>query len=228
MKVKWGGLIVEGRGKLGDVVYSRNAAGAYAHINGYTPQEPTAYQEAIQDMWRAAVQAWQSLTDPQRLAWIKAAESVSHVDVFGDNHPLNGYQFHCQRNFNRQLLGLSNLSLPPSGYVSAVIRSLVSLTASVSGGLIATIDPALPSSDYYLIVRATPLNSIGSYSMRKTERIIDVIGYPSTTTLDLTSAYTTRFGSLAQNKRIFVAISSLHGPSGQSSPYLVLNTIVGA
>ena len=72
MKIKFGAIVTDGRGKIGGHVASKNRSGAYMRTK-VTPSNPnTASQSQARSILASASQNWRNLTDSQRKAWNNA------------------------------------------------------------------------------------------------------------------------------------------------------------
>jgi len=84
MKIKFGALVVDGRGKIGGHVASKNRGGAYLRTK-VTPVNPqTSFQNAVRNRLTAFAQAWRGLAASQRAAWNSSVSDFSKTDIFGD------------------------------------------------------------------------------------------------------------------------------------------------
>lgn len=82
MKIKWGALVVDGRGKIGGQVASKNGAGAYMK-NKVTPANPqTADQTSARALFGVISAGWSSLTAAQIAAWNGAVADWTSTNIF--------------------------------------------------------------------------------------------------------------------------------------------------
>ena len=100
MKIKFGSIVTDGRGKLGGHVYSKNRGGNYIRTNiiPINPQTPT--QMAARGNFGSISSAWKSLTDLQREQWRSFAVSNKYQDLFGDSKELTGNSAFVRSNMN--------------------------------------------------------------------------------------------------------------------------------
>ena len=100
MKIKFGALVVAGRGKIGGHVASRNRAGAYLRTK-VTPVNPaTVYQVAVRNRLAGISTDWRGLTAAQRTAWNAAVSDYAKTDIFGDIRNPSGFNLHQKLNNN--------------------------------------------------------------------------------------------------------------------------------
>lgn len=98
MKYRYG-IVGEGSGKLGGVVFSRNASGPYIRtlVTGTNPNTPR--QQAVRSVWQALSNAWNSeLTEAQRELWRVYAANVTVKDALGRDILLSGYSMFMRTN----------------------------------------------------------------------------------------------------------------------------------
>jgi len=87
------------RGKLGGVVYARNAFGAYVRTK-VTPVNPSTNRQADVRMFLGTLASdWgQNLTPAERAAWTAYAQQTPLTDVFGNQKILSGAQMFVRTN----------------------------------------------------------------------------------------------------------------------------------
>lgn len=84
MKIKFGALVTDGRGKLGGHVASKNRSGNYLRTK-VTPSNPqTAAQQATRAVLGSLSTAWSGLTLAQRNSFNSAVGDWSGTNIFGD------------------------------------------------------------------------------------------------------------------------------------------------
>ena len=106
-------LISEARGKVGDVIFSRNTSGAYVkqYVDPGSPQ--SGLQLTYQTYYSGVNFSWKNLTDNQRAAWRAAAEVFPNKNRFGNERKMTGYGLFMKLNLNRRYLGQSTNQDPP-------------------------------------------------------------------------------------------------------------------
>lgn len=92
MLVKFGGMIVDGRGSIAGNTYSRNRSGPYVRART-TPVNPkSARQSAIRAIIASVAAAWSdTLTTVQRAAWAVFAAAVPATNKLGETIFLSGF-----------------------------------------------------------------------------------------------------------------------------------------
>lgn len=226
MKVKFGAIVVDGRGKLGGHVASKNRGGSYFRTK-VTPTNPqTAAQSTVRNRLTTFSQAWRALTEVQRAAWNGAVSNFAKTDIFGDIKQPTGLNLYVKLNSNLDQVGVSPLVLPPlPSEVPPVIT--VGLTASLTPDVIEVdFTPATVPADTAFIVECTAQLSPGKSFLKNEFRFITFADDGTTSTLDILSEYTARFGTQVVGQKIGVRIHSVNKLTGQAGQPITATTIV--
>jgi hypothetical protein len=204
MKIKWGSLVADGRGKIGGHVASKNRAGAYLRSK-VTPVNPrsTSQLGARQRLATLAI-AWRGITAAQRVAWNAAVSAFAGTDIFGDLRKPTGFNLFCRLNANLLLAGAAQISDPP---LPIAVPSFTSITPTqVHAGATSIAYAATPTiTGMQAIVRATSPVSPGVSFVKSQLRIIGQIAPAAATPFVATTVYATKFGGpgLAGQKVFF-------------------------
>lgn len=228
MKVKFGALITEGRGKINGFVASRNRAGAYMRTK-VTPVNPdTSYQATVRARLAARSQAWSSLTAAQRASWNAAVQDFAKTDVFGDLQNPSGFNLYNRLNMNLVNCGESAISAPPTP--QAVINFVTFSIAAATGAqtLTLTFTEAIAATEK-VIVFATPAVSPGKKYVKNLFRQIDVLENGDTSPHSAETEYIARLGAIgAAGQKIVVKVVPVSVASGQAGIGLIAEAIIGA
>ena len=228
MKVKFGALIVEGRGKINGWVASRNRGGSYFRTK-VTPINPsTSYQVAIRSRLAAISSGWSGLTAAQRAAWNAVVGDFAKTDIFGDLKNPSGFNLYQRLNNNLITCSKAAITSPP---VLTAVPTMSSLSLAVgvgAGTVILTYGPAIPA-DIAVKVFATAPMSAGKNFVKSEYRLIDVIVTADSSPFDITTEYEAKFGDgYAAGQKIFVKCVPVQFPTGISGLGLSCSTIVVA
>lgn len=99
MKIKFGAGILEARGKLGGMVFSRNTYGPYARSLAVPVNPSSQRQQQARSNLSSVVERWRAtLTDAQRAAWNQYAAAITVVDKLGNAINLTGFNHYCRSN----------------------------------------------------------------------------------------------------------------------------------
>ena len=192
MKLKFGAIVTDGRGKIGGHVASKNRAGAYLRTK-VTPSNPnTVAQAQARGILASLSQTWQTLTDSQRSGWNDAVKEWGTTDIFGDIKKPSGINLFVKLNANLISVGYPQLlDVPQKMEVPNVIIS--------SGYLVVSNDElginfdSSAANGFRALVRATPTLSNGVSFVKSQFRVIGndvVVG----NNMSLQGAYGAKFG----------------------------------
>jgi hypothetical protein len=228
MKIKWGALVVEGRGKLNGNVASRNRAGAYLRTK-VTPVNPqTSAQSSVRNRLAGLSQGWSSLTAAQRDAWNSVVSDFAKTDIFGDLKNPSGFNLFCKLNANLLNVGESQISTPPMVESVFALDELSIEAESGTQSLTVTFSGAIPATDK-VIVFATPPLSCGKNFVKSEYRQIAVLDDSDTSPYDALTDYQNKFGSTGEEgQKIFVKCVAVNITSGQKGSPLSASVIVEA
>jgi len=228
MKVKFGALVVDGRGKIGGHVMSKNRSGAYMRTK-VTPTNPnTASQSAVRSILTGLSQAWRGLTQAQRNAWNGAVSSFATTDIFGDIKNPSGINLYVKLNANLAEVGVSAISLPPlPESVAAPILGAITATAGSPAFTVAFTPTPVPADTSY-IVRCTAQVSPGKKFVKNLYRNVSVIAAAAASPANILAAYVAKFGTLVEGQKIGIEILAVNETTGQKSTAYNGEVIVAA
>lgn len=127
MKIKWGALVVDGRGKIGGQVASKNKSGSYMR-NKVTPSNPqTVTQTAVRQLFGAISQQWSGLSQTVRNGWNAAVSDWQTTNIFGDLVSPSGKALFQKLNNQAQSAGYPAVTTVPAKaeMVEGVVTSAV-------------------------------------------------------------------------------------------------------
>lgn len=204
MKLKFGAIVTDGRGKIGGHVASKNRAGAYLRTK-VTPSNPqTASQSAIRSILSSLSAGWSQLTDEQRASWNGAVADYQSTDIFGDIKKPSGFNLYIKLNSTILSLGGAALSAAPAKeelgdiYLTAAVIDLTEEEITVT--TVGT-KPAGASFRYY----ATPSMSAGISNAKNRFRIIADSTTPITAAA-LYAAYVAKFGVPLEESAVQIGV----------------------
>ncbi len=204
MKLKFGAIVTDGRGKIGGHVASKNRSGAYLRTK-VTPSNPnTVAQAQARGILASLSQAWGQLTDSQRKGWNEAVKEWGTTDIFGDIKNPSGINLFVKLNANLSSIGHPFLSdVPAKGEVPQTI--IVSATLNRATGVLEIYFNSNSADGCQALVRATPTLSAGVSFVKSQLR---VIGYSvvSTGFVVLSGNYGAKFGTPSVGANIYVSV----------------------
>ena len=171
MKLKFGAIVTDGRGKIGGHVASKNRAGAYLRTK-VTPANPnTVAQVQARNILASISQLWQTLTDSQRSGWNDAVKEWGTTDIFGDIKNPSGINLFVKINANLVGVGYPQLlDAPKKMEVPSVIISSASYIISTDEVFVGF--DSTNANGVRALVRATPTLSNGVSFVKSQFRVI--------------------------------------------------------
>lgn len=214
-KIKWGMMVVDGRGKLGGHVLSKNKSGAIVRTK-VTPANPrTAYQQAVRAILATVSQAWSALTNAQIEAWNTQAPQWAGTNEFGDTVLPSGKSLHQKLNQNLLLTGQSAITVPPAK-AEVPDDILASATLDLTADTL-TLTGVDATAGKVIVVEATPVVSAGTTNVDNKYRKIYHAPADSYVAADAYTGYVGRFGAPSSaTDKIFVRVKYVL-PNGQAS-----------
>lgn len=214
MKLKFGAIVTDGRGKIGGHVASKNRAGAYLRTK-VTPSNPQSVaQVQARSILASLSQTWQTLSDSQRSGWNDAVKEWGTTDIFGDIKNPSGINLYVKLNANLIGAGYPQLSdVPKKLEVPSVIITSANLIISADDVSINFNSSA--ANGIRALIRATPTLSNGVSFVKSEFRVIGsevVIG----NNLSIIGAYGAKFGVPLVGANIYVSLQFVL-PNGQKT-----------
>lgn len=223
MKIKWGALVVDGRGKLGGHVAAQNRGGSYLRTK-VTPSNPqSTFQTGVRNLFGSISAGWSDLTAEQRNAWNNAVDSWKKTNIFGDLKIPSGKALYQRLNQQAQVVGYSPLTTPPikeeipSSNVTEVEIDTTAETITATGiytGMNATIQ-------YF----SSGVVSPGTNFVKNLMRVIGNSGGMSYNPALPYQQYVARFGQPSPGEKIFIGFKVVL-PTGQASPLQVVEATI--
>lgn len=231
MKIKWGMMMTDGRGKLGGQVASKNRAGAYVRTK-VTPVNPnTSYQSQVRQRLASLSREWSQLTEQQRIGWNEAANSGewSKSDIFGDARRPTGKNLFTS--INMVSLETTNTFLdrvPRKANFSqfSVIQAVVTAGSDI---LIDVEVSEAPELGTRWQIEGTVAVSPGRYYLKNLYRFLSATTQvvEGSGVLDVTTEYNNRFGILeAEDVKKRIGLRVRQVLDGQATPWVDVSAIV--
>jgi hypothetical protein len=227
MKALFGSIVVDGRGKLGGHVYSKNRGGSYVRSK-VTPVNPqSTAQSFVRSIMTFLTQAWKGLSEANRTAWNSAVQTFARTDVFGNVKNPSGLALYMRLNGNLLNAGAATISVPPAAPTAPEPVEAVATAAAGAGTLSIAFAPSPVPANTAYIVEATEQVSPGvSFVKNKYRRIAQFPAADATPTSVFTE-YVARFGALIAGKKIgfrYKSINLLTGmTSGETSELIIVS-----
>jgi hypothetical protein len=226
MKVKFGAIVTDGRGKIGGHVMSKNRGGAYMRTK-VTPSNPrTATQQANRALLGSLSASWSSLTDAFRASWNGAVNDWVSTNIFGDTIKPTGKNLYVALNKNINAIGGATIDTAPEK-VEMPILGLAAVGIDITEGEI-TIQYAGDVDAVQVVVASTgPLSAGTSFTKGKFRKIYNELGADLSPEL-LYDAYVNRFGVPTAGQNISFEVKLVEANGQISVPETAKATVVAS
>jgi len=227
MKVKFGAIVVDGRGKLGGHVASKNRGGSYFRTK-VTPANPnTIAQIGARARVTQLSQSFPTLTASEIAGWNSAVGDYAKTDIFGDIKNPSGINLYIKLNSN--LLEISEpviAAAPQKVPVDAMEIAGLNATAGIPAFDVQLVDVAVPAA-HKAIVRASAQLSPGIANFKGKMRNVEIFASATApNTFDILASYTAKFGNLVAGKKINVEVVLVSTVTGQKGAVYSFSTLV--
>lgn len=228
MKLKFGALVVAGRGKIGGHVASRNRSGAYLRTK-VTPVNPaTTSQTEVRSRFSGLSSGWRSLTAAQRNSFLGAVQAYATTDIFGDLKNPSGSNLYQRLNNNLLTIGESAITTAPAVAAVPTMSSMSLAAAAGAQSFGITFAPVIPATVKFKVF-ATQAVSAGVNFVKSEYRLIGVADSTDTSVLDYSAEYIAKFGAVgAAGGKIFVKLVPVLVASGLEGTAITASAIIAA
>ena len=226
--MKFGAIVIGGRGKIGGHVASANKAGAYLRTKTSPVNPSSGFQAGVRNRLTTISQSWRGLTQAQRNAWNGAVSQFQKTDIFGDLKNPSGFSLFVRLNTNVILLGGTLLTTPPHATALDQVSGCA-LTYTSGTPALSVASTVVSGTDHGYKVFATPPLQQGIQFAKNQLRLIGSGTSAVSGTFDILSLYTARFGAVgAVGSKIFVKIVPVGHGSGVEGTGVICSAIAAA
>lgn len=191
-------------GRVGASVFSHNRGGTYIR-NGTIPTLVTS-EAAINAKARmtAQSQAWDNLTDVQRLAWLEYARSNPVTNRLGSQVTVGGNAAFCGINCRLALAGVATLTEPPIADPPTALATMT-LSLDIGAGDFQVAYTATPlGATEKLWVRACVLNNVAIGYVENRLRNLARSAAAQASPYDIEAQTVARFGTLSVGQKVVI------------------------
>ena len=194
-------------GKLGLTVTFPGRNGLIRRMK-VTPRNPrTSAQQVIRQNLATQAAAYDQLTDAQQEAWIAAAAQIQSKPHLGQKGPLTGLQLFTKVNCALLTIGAATVSAPPAKSLLSPLPIDALEITSANGAIALKLHTTGAPPDGTMLRACPPQNSGCRRGVGY--RVLGTLDSPGTDgNVDITSAYTGRFGAPAVGQRVFVSVNA--------------------
>jgi hypothetical protein len=226
MKTLFGAIVVDGRGKLGGHVASKNRHGSYFRTKVSPSQPASQYSANVRARFTTISQAWRGLLEAPRILWNNAVQDFKGTDVFGAIHSPSGFNLYQKLNNNSLTVGGSAIALPPQPVSVPSMTALSAVCDNSDGSVTLTFAPAIAATEKVKLFASAAVS--GGKSFVKSElRLIGIMDSTSTSPFVATSLYTAKYGAVGTvGKKIFFATEQVKLTTGQAGRKVECSTVI--
>jgi hypothetical protein len=226
MKTLFGAIIVDGRGKLGGHVASKNRAGSYFRTKVSPSQPSSLYSSAVRARLSTISQAWRGLTEATRILWNNAVGDFKSTDVFGSIRNPSGFNLYQQLNNNAANVGAAAIALPPQPLAVPGFATFSAVCDNSDGSVTLTFTPAIVATEKVKLF-ASAAQSGGKNFIKSELRQIGVLDSTMTSPYVATALYTAKFGAVgAVGKKVAFAMQQVKLTTGQAGGKVTCSTVI--
>lgn len=208
-------------GKLGNVVFMRNASGPALRAKVIPANPKTARQLAARAAISASGPAWTALTQPQRDAWETYASLTPIPGRLGRQVSVSGYDMYCRAYALARFAGVTTPAAAPTTSGLCAPSSVVTI-AQTAGSDVLTV--TLPSAEWWKSINGSALIARVHAPQAKTrttsqmpKRSLLIAKGNSTTPPTGAIALTNPWGAVATGQVTYISLVVLDA-DGQISP----------
>jgi hypothetical protein len=215
MKVQWGAIVTDGKGKIGGQVLSANRGGAYMRTKVIPHNPQSIAQQNARYLLVQFSKSWKTLTQAEIAAWVAAGPNWIGKNNIASSVTPTGKNLYERLNINLANIGMASISSPP---VPASLSQITDFTATfVHAGAVTLhwTSGAVPAAEGW-IIRATAPVSPGKSFVKNLFRIIDVLPAAAASPNVITAAYNAKFGSGSAGQKVYFSIEQIDNTSGTS------------
>ena len=226
-KIKWGAIVVDGRGKLGGHVFTKTRSGATMRTK-VTPVNPqSSAQASARSRLGGNSMAWSSLTEAQRESWNSLASETGKTNVFGDQYFPTGKNLFTSVNNNLLMIGKTALQTAIKPEALPFITDMTVAVSKTASTITLNISFEGNASKSTLVVEASAPFSAGKYNFDGSYR--QIMFEPDgaiPTASDVYTAYVAKFGAPPTGKKIGFRCYFIEQDTGASTPRFASASIV--
>jgi len=216
MLIKWGSMVVGGRGKLGGQVYSKNRGGNYVRNNAVPSNPRSVHQMESRARLAQLSSNWSGLTQEQINGWNAAVQDFKRKNVFGDALILSGKNLFTSLNKELLLTGQTQINEAPVPTGLTVPTSIDTISIIDDGTLTFNVNNTATGEKIVLVATA-PVSAGTSYVKNRTRVITTMDATTGSTSADIGADYVARFGAIQEGQKIFVGAYTVNA-IGERSP----------
>lgn len=228
MKVNFGAIIVDGRGKLGGHVAQKNASGNILRTKISPVNRNTPSQQKRRTLIARLTKKWASLTDEQRGCWSHFSDLHPETDIFGKTLHISGFNIYLMVNANLVGMGGNETDDPVNATVIDIwLYEIGAVTEGPRGSNIIVSFSVPIDVATRIMVFATAATSAGLSSGGSKFRQIAVLDNTAISPYDISDQYKAKFGCVGPiGSKFFIKFTQTDFASGLAHTPITTSAIV--
>jgi len=216
-KIAFGGIATDARGKLGDIVYSKNRWSSYARTKTIPTNPKTGAQTFVRTIMTNGSRYWSaSLTAAQRASWNSFAKLLKRSNTLGQDYLFTGFHAFLQAYMNNFIEGNNVIPTPPALPLATQPTSLTVVSNSIAGSDLTIGWSPTPGLPIIVQLWFTPALPAGHTWIKNLLRLTSIQS-SSTEPFNAFANYTGRFGAPTAGQSVGVVLYLRDRSSAQKS-----------
>ena len=192
-------------GKRGLYVSQKSRNGLVSRALVIPTQPQTDAQLRIRSFLRSVASQWRGLTQAQRDAWTAEASAHRSKTRLGQSGTLTGFQLYSKINCSLLNIGNAVVAAPPAEPVFGLLPVSGLVITNTTGVITLKLTTTDSPADGTMLWGARPCSQ--GMSTARGVVFLGTLDSPANNAVDITAAYTGRYGSPAVGKKVFVKVN---------------------
>jgi hypothetical protein len=192
-------------GKRGLSVSQKSRNGLVSRALVIPTQPETDAQLRIRSFLRSVASQWRGLTQDQRNAWTAEASAHQSKSRLGQSGTLTGFQLYAKINCSLLNIGGAVVQAPPAEPVFGLLPVTGLVITNATGVITLKLTTTDSPPDGTMLWGAKPCSQ--GISTARGVVFLGTLDSPVNDAIDITAAYTARYGSPVAGKKVFVKVN---------------------
>ena len=193
-------------GKRGLTVSQSGRNGQFSRALVIPANPQTDAQLRVRNFLRSVASTWSStLTQAQRNAWTAEASQHQSRARLGQSGPLTGFQLYAKINCSLLIIGSAEVTTPPPAPAFGLLPVSGLVVSNAAGVITLKLTTTGSPPEGTMLWGAKPCSQ--GRACRPGVVYLGTLGSPVSNEIDISSAYTARYGSPAVGKKVFVEVN---------------------
>jgi hypothetical protein len=192
-------------GKRGLNVSQKSRNGQISRTLAIPTNPQTDAQLRIRSFLRSVASQWRGLTQAQRDEWTAEASQHQSKARLGQSGPLTGFQLYAKINCSLLIIGDEAVSAPPAAPVFDLLPVSGLVITNANGVITLKLTTTDAPPEGTMLWGAKPCSQ--GQNIGRQPVFLGTLNAPANGAIDITAAYTGRYGSPAVGKKVFVKVN---------------------